>query len=95
MRWCDDLELSTSWASRLKRRNAKKLKEGHGQGDVIDLMDSDDDDMETTKMARVSRRWSQLEESESGTSIRVMHRYCSNATITQRTLRPVECLVVK
>jgi hypothetical protein len=34
-----------------RREHAKKLKEATDKGDFIDLMDSDDDDTETTKPA--------------------------------------------
>jgi hypothetical protein len=51
----DDLELDVMGVESWEAQNAKKLKEAMDKGDVIDLMDSDDDDMETTKPAAVRK----------------------------------------
>jgi hypothetical protein len=51
----DELELDVMGVESWEAQNAKKLKEAMDKGDVIDLMDSDDDDMETTKSAAVGK----------------------------------------
>jgi hypothetical protein len=51
----DELELDVMGVESWEAQNAKKLKEAMDKGDVIDLMDSDDDEMESTKPAAVPK----------------------------------------